>query len=55
MKYIKNIIYNFLDIKMANDYYQKHEERFRKEACERYQNPSEEEKEKKRPEKDITI
>ena len=34
---------------MANKYYQKHKERFQKEARERYQNLSEE---KKRPKKD---
>ena len=32
---------------MTNSYYQKHEERFRKEAPERYQILSEEEKDKK--------
>ena len=31
---------------MVNKYYQKHKEKLRKEACERYQNLSEEEKEK---------
>ena len=29
---------------MINKYYQKHKEKFQKEACERYQNLSEEEK-----------
>ena len=33
---------------MVNEYYQKHKERLRKEACEKYQNPSEEEKDKNR-------
>ena len=32
---------------MAKNYYQKQRERLRKEACERYQNRSEEEKEKR--------
>ena len=32
---------------MVNNYYQKHKERLRKEARERYQNLSKEEKEKK--------
>ena len=32
---------------MVNRYYRKHKERVRKEACERYQNIYEEEKEKK--------
>ena len=32
---------------MANNYYQKHKEKFRKEASERSQNFSEEEKKKK--------
>ena len=31
---------------MTNNYYQKHKEKLRKEACKRYQNLSEEEKEK---------
>ena len=31
---------------MTNKYYQKHKERLRKESCERYQNLSEEEKDK---------
>ena len=31
---------------MTTDYYQKHKEKLRKEACERYQTLSEEEKEK---------
>ena len=33
----------FLYIKMVNNYYQKHEERLRKEAREKYQNLSEKE------------
>ena len=33
---------------MVNKYYQKHEERIQKEVSERYQNLSEEEKDKKR-------
>ena len=33
---------------MANKYYQKHKEKLQKEARERYQNLSEEEKEKRR-------
>ena len=33
---------------MVNKYYQKNKEKFRKETCERYQNLSEEETEKKR-------
>ena len=37
----------FLYIKMVNRYCQKHKEKFRKEARERYQNLSEEDKEKK--------
>ena len=32
---------------MTNEYYQKHKEKLRKEARERYQNPSEEEKDKR--------
>ena len=42
---------------MSNKRYQKHKERLRKELCEKYQNPSEEEKEKrrKRSKKDIKI
>ena len=32
---------------MVNNYYQKHKERLRKEARDRYQNPSDEEKEKR--------
>ena len=31
---------------MTNNYYQKHKEKLRKEACKRYQNLSEEEREK---------
>ena len=33
---------------MTNEYYQKHNERFQKEECKKYQNLSEEEKGKKR-------
>ena len=33
---------------MTNNYYQKNKEKLSKEACERYQNDSEEEKNKKR-------
>ena len=42
---------------MTNKYYQKHKEMLRKEACERYQNLSETEKNKKqkRPKNDIKI
>ena len=42
---------------MVNNYYQKHKERLRKEARERYKNLLKEKKEKgeKRPEKDIKI
>ena len=36
---------------MTNKYYQKHKERLRKEARERYQNLSKEEKNKRRKEK----
>ena len=36
----------FLYVKMVNNYYQKHKERLRKEARERCQNLSEEEKKK---------
>ena len=35
-------------MKMAINYYQKHKEKLRIGACERYQNVSEEEKEKRR-------
>ena len=47
----------FLYIEMVNKYYQKHKERLRKETPERYQNLSEEEKDKKQKklEKDINI
>ena len=42
---MKNIFINFfLYIKITNNYYQKHKERLRKEAREKYQNLSEEEK-----------
>ena len=46
---IKNIFINFLCtyIKMGNKYYQKDKQMLRKEARKRYQNLSEEEKEKK--------
>ena len=37
----------FLYIKMVNKLYQKNKEKLQKEACERYQNLSEEEKDKK--------
>ena len=37
----------FLHIKMADNYYQKHKERLRKKARERYQNLLEEEKDKR--------
>ena len=54
IKKVKNkiLIYKicFLSIKIVNDYYQKHKERFRKEACKKYQNLSEGEK-NKRPKK----
>ena len=36
---------------MVNKYYQKHKERLWKEACERYQNLSEEEKDKRQKKK----
>ena len=35
---------------MVNKYYQKHKERLRKEACERYQNLSEEESDQRQEE-----
>ena len=38
---------------MVNKYYQKHKERLWKEACERYQNLSEEEKDKRQKKKDM--
>ena len=38
----------FLYIKIRNNYYQKHKEKLRKESQERYQNLSEEEKDKRR-------
>ena len=37
---------SFLDIKMVNKYYQKHKEKHQKEVRERYQNLSEEKKDK---------
>ena len=42
---------------MVNKYYQKHKERLQREARERYQNSSEEQKTKgeKKPKKDIKI
>ena len=40
-------LYFFLYIKMTSNYYQKHKEKLWKEACRRYQNLSEEGKEKK--------
>ena len=42
---------------MVHKYYQKHKERLQKEACEKYQHLSEEEKDKrqKKPQKDIKI
>ena len=39
--------YLFVYIKIVNNYCQKHKERLRKEACERYQTLSEEEKDKR--------
>ena len=54
IKKVKNkiLIYKicFLSIKIVNHYYQKHKERFPKEACKKYQNLSEGEK-NKRPKK----
>ena len=48
---MKNIFINFfLYIKITNNYYQKHKERLRKEAREKYQNLSEEEKGKRQKE-----
>ena len=48
---MKNIFINFfLYIKITNNYYQKHKERLRKEAREKYQNLSEEEKGKSQKE-----
>ena len=43
------VFYNFffVYIKVANKYYQKHKEKLQKEGRERYENLSEEEKEKK--------
>ena len=53
--YFKNIF--FLYIKITNNYHQKHKGRLRKEARVRYQNLSEEEKNKrqKSPKKDMKI
>ena len=53
MKKIKKIflfylLFVFVYKKIVNKYYQKHKERLQKEACERYQNLSEEEKGKRR-------
>ena len=57
IKLIKYVFKFFLYIKMLNNYYQKHKENLQKEACERYQNLSLKEKDKrqKRPEKHIKI
>ena len=54
IKYFYNF---FLYIKMINEHYQTHKERRRKEEHKRYQNLSEEEKNKKRerPSKDMEI
>ena len=38
---------------MTNNYYQKHKEKFQKEANERYQNLQKKTKSEKRPKKDI--
>ena len=43
---MKIYIYFFLYIKMSNKYYQKHKEKLKKTTRERYQNLSQEEKEK---------
>ena len=43
-KPIKYVFYNFLSINMTNNYYQKHKEKLRKEAYERYENLFEEKK-----------
>ena len=57
IKLIKYVFKFFLYIKMLNNHYQKHKEKLQKEACERYQNLSLKEKDKrlKRPEKHIKI
>ena len=57
IKLIKYVFKFFLYTKMLNNYYQKHKEKLQKEACERYQNLSLKEKDKrqKRPEKHIKI
>ena len=57
IKLIKYVFKFFLYIKMLNNYYQKRKEKLQKEACERYQNLSLKEKDKrqKRPEKHIKI
>ena len=44
---MKKINFFFVHIKMTNDYYQKNKKKPQKEASERYQNFSEEEKDKK--------
>ena len=41
---IKNYIFLYIYIKMVYNYYQKNKQKFQKEAHERYQNLSEEEK-----------
>ena len=51
----KDLIFFFLYIKMTNNYYQKHKEQLRKEARERYQNLSKEEKDKKQKSLEIDI
>ena len=51
----KDSIFFFLYIKMTNNYYQKHKEQLRKEARERYQNLSKEEKDKKQKSLEIDI
>ena len=50
MKKIQKYFFNlfFIYIKMTNNYHQKNKEMLQKEARERYQNLSEEEKDKKR-------
>ena len=51
----KDLIFFFLYIKMTNNYYQEHKEQLRKEARERYQNLSKEEKDKKQKSLEIDI
>ena len=46
MKLIKNIFYNFVSL-YTNGKYQKHKERLQKTACKKYQNLSEEKKNKR--------